>query len=218
MPDVIPRFEFRAFAQQFGQVEDRIRGLGTCERIRESCETYIVSSVDAQSNTKVRDQLMDIKVLLRRDRELEQWMPRLKAAFPLPADLLVEQVFPAFGVPAPTLQRAQYTLAQLLEELVRPHPQLASARVFKRRFGFTVNGCTTELAELLVNGAAIRTTAVEAEDAERVLDTRKWLGLGEYENVSYPLALKRILGMEPTPSREGADCWSSAGPPPKTAR
>jgi len=209
MDNVIPRFEFRAFAQQFGLVEDRLRGFGTCERIRESCETYILSAADSENNTKIRDRLMDIKVLLRRDGELEQWTPRLKGAFPLPVDQLVEEVFPAFGVPAPRLQRTSYALAQLLEELVRPHPQLAGARVFKRRFGFTVNGCTTELAELLVNGAAIRTAAVEAEDPALVLETRQLLGLGEYQNVSYPLALKRILGMEPMPSREGVDCWSS---------
>lgn len=208
MEDVLPRFEFRAFAQQFGLAEDRMRGFGTCERIRESCETYILSAASAERNTKIRDQLMDVKVLLRRDRELEQWTVGVKAAFPLPAVQLVEQVFPAFGVPVPKPQRAQYTQSQLLEDLVRPHPQLAAARVFKRRFGFTVNGCTTEVAELLVNGACIRTAAVEAEDPDLVLDTRKWLGLGEYENVSYPLALKRILGMEPMPLQEGVDCWS----------
>ena len=74
--------------------------------------------------------------------------------------------------------------------------------MFKCRFGFTINGCITEIAELLVNGAAIRTLAVESEDREAVLRTKEMLGLGEHENVNYPLAIKRIIGMEPLRSGE----------------
>ena len=211
MENVTPRFEFRAFAQHFGLVEDRMRRSCPCERIRESCEIYILSAAENQNNTKIRDELIDVKVLLQRERGLEQWTPRMKGAFPLPAGTIVERVFPAFGVPVPQLRRASYTLVQLLEELVGSHPQLAAARVFKRRFGFTINRCTTELADLLVNGAAIRTAAVEAEDPELVLETRQLLGLGDYENVSYPLALKRIVGMEPMPPVEGRDPYSCSG-------
>ena len=67
----------------------------------------------------------------------------------------------------------------------------------RRRFGFTVSGCITEIADLLVNGAAIRTVAVESEDPEAVLHAKEILGLGAYENVNYLLAIKRIIGMEP---------------------
>jgi hypothetical protein len=205
MENVIPRYEFRAFAQHFGLVEDEIRRRSQCERIRESCEIYILTAASSENNTKVRDELMDIKTLLRRDRGLEQWAPRMKGSFPLSAEQVSEQVFPAFGVPLPSLQRPTYTLVQLLDELVRPHPDLVVARVFKRRFGFSVDGCTTELAELSVNGAAIGTAAVEGEDPELVLETRQLLGLGEYENVNYLLALKRIVGMEPL----SLGCWGS---------
>jgi len=203
MENLIPRFEFRAFAQHFGLVEDRVRRHCACERIRESCETYVVSAATGETNTKIRDQLMDIKVLLRRDRGLEQWAPRMKGAFPLTAAQISDEVLPAFGVSVPQLKRASYTLAQLLDELVRPHPELVAAQVCKRRFAFTVNGCITELAQLMVNGAAIGSAAVEAEDPDLVLETRQLLGLGEYDNVSYPLALKRIVGMEPLPG----SCW-----------
>ncbi|MGD8617518.1 MAG: hypothetical protein PVI91_17970, partial [Gammaproteobacteria bacterium] len=63
MENVIPRYEFRAFAQHFGLVEDEIRRRSQCERIRESCEIYILTAASSENNTKVRDELMDIKTL-----------------------------------------------------------------------------------------------------------------------------------------------------------
>ena len=78
-----------------------------------------------------------------------------------------------------------------------PHPEVVLARVLKRRFGYTINGCISEIAELLINGAAIKTIALESADIEVVLKVKQKLGLHEYENVNYLLAIKRILGMEP---------------------
>jgi hypothetical protein len=40
---------------------------------------------------------------------------------------------------------------------------------------------------------------VESENVETVLKAKEMLGLQEYENVSYLLAIRRILGMEPLP-------------------
>jgi hypothetical protein len=173
-----------------------MRKLSPCERIRESSEVYVLSGRSSQSNTKIRDKVMDIKVLVREERGLEQWKPILKADFPLTAETLREEVFPAFGVRPQGLQRPGYSLELFLAEIVRPHPDLVAAAVFKRRFGFTVGGCIAEIAELLVNGAAIRTVALESEDLEAVLKAKQTLGLEEYENVNYVLALKRITGME----------------------
>ncbi|MEA3412167.1 MAG: hypothetical protein U9R74_11605 [Pseudomonadota bacterium] len=140
---------------------------------------------------------MDIKVLVNETQGLEQWAPRMKGEFPMTLETIRDEVFPAFGVPVPLFERSGYTLDQFQHELVRPHKELTAARVFKRRFGFAVNGCITEIADLLINGAAIRTVAVESEDAGAVLQAMQMLGLGEYENVNYLLAIKRIIGMEP---------------------
>ena len=201
MNTVIPRYEFRAFAQNFGLVEDKIRRFSDCEKYRESQEIYILSSDNNENNTKIRDEKMDIKVLEKRERGLEQWSPRMKGGFPMAVETIRDEVFPAFGVAAPQLSRARYTLQQFLDEIIALHRDLSAARLFKRRFGFTVNGCITEMAELLVNGAAIKTVAVESEDLEAVLQTQDMLGLREYENVNYLLAIKRIIGLEPLPGR-----------------
>ena len=158
-----------------------------------------MSAGNNENNTKIRDQLMDIKVLIKKEKGLEQWNPRMKGEFPIPAETIRDEVFPAFGVSLPELKQAEYTLEQYLEEIINPHPELSAARVFKRRFGFTVNGCITEIAELLINGASIKTVAVESEDTEAILQAKQMLGLQDYENVNYLLAIKRIIGMQPLP-------------------
>ena len=199
MKMIIPRFEFRAFAQNFGIVEEKIRKLAEVERFRESSEIYILSTVNNENNTKIRYNTMDIKVFVKEEKGLEQWDPRVKAEFPMNVDIIRDEVFPAFGVAVPEFSRSEYTLEQYLDDIIKPHPELAVARVFKRRFGYTINECITEIAELLINGAAIKTVAVESVDIEAVLKVKKILGLQEYENVNYLLAIKRILGMEPLP-------------------
>ncbi|MCG8508216.1 MAG: hypothetical protein MI741_03215, partial [Rhodospirillales bacterium] len=105
----------------------------------------------------------------------------------------------AFGVDMPEPQRDEYSLSQFLDEIIRPHPQLVSVRVFKRRFAFTVNGCITEIAEIEINGAGLQTVAVESVDVPAILEARRMLGLDEYENVNYLRAIKRVIGMEPLP-------------------
>ncbi len=196
MAEIQPRFEFRTWAQTFGLVVERMRALAPCEKIRESTETYIVSAANDRNNTKIRDNLMDIKVLVAERDGLEQWNPRMKGAFPMTAVDLRAQVFPAFDVEMPPLARDSYTLDQYLAEVIRPHPGLAAVSVFKRRFAFTVNDCITEHAEILINGAALQTVAVESTDVAAILEAKQMLGLEPYENVNYLRAIKRVIGME----------------------
>ena len=199
MSKIIPRYEFRTFAQNFGMVDTRMRQLSNCEMMRESAEIYIVSAANNENNTKIRDAKMDIKELVEQKKGLERWNPRMKGEFPMAAKVLQTDVFPAFGVDMPGLKRDTYTLDQYLDEIIKPHPQLLAVQVFKRRFAFTVNGCITEMAHLLVNGAAIQTVAVELEDVDAVLEAMEMMGLTAYENVNYLLAIKRITGLAPLP-------------------
>ena len=199
MSEIIPRYEFRTFAQNFGMVETKMRQYSKCEMIRESAEIYIVSAANDVNNTKVRDGKMDIKERVDKKQGLERWNPRMKGAFPMKTEIIKNEVFPAFGVEEPQFKKDEYTLKQYLDEIIIPHHQLAAVHVFKRRFVFTVNGCITEIAHLLVNGAAIQTVAVELEDLDAILKALDMLGLNEYENVNYLLAIKRIIGLSPMP-------------------
>jgi hypothetical protein len=101
----------------------------------------------------------------------------------------------------PKFARSEYSLEQYLDEVIHPHPKLTPVCVDKLRFGFTVNGCITEIAHLLINGAAIQTVAVEQEDVNAILKALDQLGLTEFENVNYLWAIKRIIGLAPLPKR-----------------
>jgi exopolyphosphatase / guanosine-5'-triphosphate,3'-diphosphate pyrophosphatase len=194
MVEIIPRWEWRTFGKTpFGASEDLIRAKSPAQ-VRKSGEVYILSS-QSMNNTKVRDDLMDIKTLkaVNGDR-LEQWNPILKAAFPLRPDVL-PGIFTALGVPLPALPRDTYTLQQCLDDLIRPRPELRVVSVAKERHGFTVAGCIVEIAEVTFDGIPFRTVAVEQEDPARVIATVRELQLERFENINYLRAMKRAVGM-----------------------
>lgn len=199
MEQVKPRFEFRTFAQNFGIVIKKMRDLSTCSGIRESNEIYIMSSGNNENNTKIRDGKMDIKVFVKEQLGLEQWKPRMKGVFPMAASTIRDEVFPAFGVDVPDFKRDQYTQDQYLKEIIDVHRDLNAVRIFKRRFAFSVNDTIVEYGEILINGAAIQTVAVESTDLQAIVKAKTMLALDEYENVNYLLAIKRVIGMEPLP-------------------
>jgi len=199
MEGIKPRFEFRTFAQNFGMVVEKMRKLSPVEKIRESTEVYIMSAGNNENNTKVRDKLMDIKVFVTEKEGLEQWNPLMKGEFPMSTEMIKNDVWPALGVEMPEFKRDEYTIDQYLEEIIRPHKDLAAVNIFKRRFAFTVNNCIAEHAQVYVNGALIETVNLESTKIPDILEGMKILGVEEYENINYLLAIKRVIGMEPMP-------------------
>ena len=188
------RFEFRTWAEDLGEVEARLRRLAEFLQVRESDELYIVSAANDETNVKIRHELLDIKVLVERQRGLERWQPQMKQPFPLAAAALRDEVMPALGVaPPPRLEREAYDLEALLDEVVRPLPALDAVQVSKRRHGFTLDGCTAELAEVAIRDVELQTAAVESTDAEAVLAAMDRLGLSGYDNICYPRAIKRAI-------------------------
>jgi exopolyphosphatase/guanosine-5'-triphosphate,3'-diphosphate pyrophosphatase len=159
--------------------------------VQESSETYLLSG--AGDNVKVRDALMDIKILREVNQDgLEQWTPVMKAGFPLPATE-VTQVFAALRLDPPPLQRASYDLAQFIDELAVPSGRIRAISVQKRRVG----GCMAELSEVVADGKPTRTIAVESEDAAAVIAAVRSLGLGGYVNTSYPRGLVALVDGTP---------------------
>ena len=199
MGETVARYEFRAFAHDFGIVEDSIRRRAQLARYRESVEVYIMSAGNDENNAKVRGGLMDIKVLVNRDRGLEQWNPRMKGEFPLSRQVIGDEVFPALGVVLPDLKRDAYTFERYLDEIIGPHPDLAAVSVYKQRSGFDIDGCITELANVYINGALMKTACLESTDPDLVLETRTRLHLDDHENVNYLVAIKRVIGMASLP-------------------
>lgn len=194
MAEIIPRWEWRTFTNDLGEAEVNIRKHPE-GKTRESSEVYILSEV-SMDNTKVRDDLMDIKTLqqVNEDR-LELWLPIMKGKFPLPADE-IEKVFKCFRVSLPKLERSEYTFEQYLNEVIHPSQLLKAVNVYKKRTGFTINNCIVEIAEVKVDDKWIKTAAVEMENPELVIQTVKELGLDAFPNINYLRGLKNLIGMK----------------------
>ena len=194
MPEITPRWEWRSFGRRFGEAEGRLAQLKP-GGVQESDEIYLLSAAGA--NVKIRDALMDIKVLREVNADgLEQWTPVMKAGFPLPTGEAAK-VLEALGLPLPTPLRASYAQDEFLGQFAAPPGAVRAVQVHKRRTRYTVGGCMAELSEVVADGHATRTLAVESEDAAAVLRAVGELGLGGYVNTSYPRGLAAMLDAEP---------------------
>lgn len=107
MAEITPRWEWRAFGSRFGNAEAELAKL-IPGGVQESDEIYLLSR--AGDNVKVRDELMDIKVLKVVNGDgLEQWTPVMKAGFPLAA-AEVKKVLESLSLIMPKMKRETYTL------------------------------------------------------------------------------------------------------------
>ena len=195
MATIIPRWEWRTFGSSFGDADARFGAL-TPSGVQESDELYLLSG--AGDNVKVRDGLMDVKVLVETDAQgLEQWRPVMKAAFPLAA-ADVARVFEALRLPVPPRERDAYALEQFISELAEPAGALRAMTVHKRRVRYSVDGCTAEVSDVIGDGRPTRTIAIESEDAAAVMAAVRSVGLGDYVNTSYPRGLAALAaGADP---------------------
>ena len=190
MEAIVPRWEWRTFAASFGEADRRFSQL-TPGKVQESDELYLLAP-DSDANVKIRDGLMDVKALERVDADgLEQWKPVMKGTFPLPA-AEVAKVCAALRVP-PLSPRDAYTLEQLQTELTDPSRRVRAVQVHKKRQRYTIGECLAEMTEVVADGRATRTVAIEFADPARVRAAVREMGLGRFENVSYPRGLKHLL-------------------------
>jgi len=194
MENIKARFEFRTFDSKIGLPVKLMRQYSKVESIRESHELYIVSDNSDKHNTKIRNGLLDIKEHINSTQGLEQWMPLSKEAFPLSPDYLRNTLFPAFNLRYKSGQKANLELKGLINLIYNDYPDLCIAKVFKRRFGFTIDSCIVEYAEILINGAAIESVCIESTMIEEILKLKTMLCLDEYKNINYLKAIKTICG------------------------
>lgn len=194
MAVIVPRWEWRTFGQSFGPAEAAFAAL-TPGSTHSSDELYLVAP--GADTVKVRDDLMDIKVLREVDGDgLQRWEPVMKAPFPLgTADMRTVRtslrLSPSDGVSTAA------TLEELLAAVVAPDGPIRAVRVHKDRVRYTIGGCMAELSEVVADGHRTRTLAIEAEDAGAVIAAVRSIGLGDYRNTSYPQGLLTLLAGTP---------------------
>ncbi len=187
MSPVIPRWEWRTFEDR-SPVPDAFARLEPTG-VQESDELYLLTS-DLQ-NVKIRDDLLDIKVLREVDADgLERWEPVLKVPFPIPVDQATE-LQAILGTHRPTTQTL--SLETFLDEVTAPAGPARAIQVHKRRVRYRIGGCTSEVTDLVVDGHATRTIAIESEDAAAVVAAIRSAGLHGYTNTSYPRGLRAIV-------------------------
>lgn len=193
-----PRFEFRTFGQCFCDAHKRMARLSVPvpEKVweRQSDEIYILSRTNDVNNTKIRDGKMDIKTFVQTVDGLEQWNPLMKGEFPISKEVLEKEVFPAFMVKMPALDKEAYSYDEFME-MVEANPDLAAVRVHKQRFGYMLNDTICEVGNVLINGAKVMTINSESTEIEDIKKTIKAVGLEGVENINYLQAIKRVIGM-----------------------
>jgi exopolyphosphatase/guanosine-5'-triphosphate,3'-diphosphate pyrophosphatase len=188
------RWEWRTFGRAFREAETRFARLSPGE-ITESDEIYLLAP--GGDNVKVRDGLMDVKVLQMVDTHgLEHWAPVLKAPFPLTASAAAA-VANALHAPGIEALRGGCTLAELVKACNAPGSGVRVVEVHKRRVRYTVEGCMAELSDIAADGLQTRTIAVEAENPAAVERGVAALGLAGYANASYPTGLAALLDGAP---------------------
>ena len=193
MDQIIPRWEWRTFGQDFGDAEERFAAL-VPEKVQKSEELYLLAAA-TDANVKIRDQLLDIKILEQVNAEgLEQWRPVLKASFPLSASA-VASLRKALGLPAGSPADEGLSLDRLLAELAPSGGPVRAVYVGKARTRYHIQGCVAELTEVIADGKTIRTVAIEDEDPGKVIAAVRSMGLADYPNISYPRGLKQVIGI-----------------------
>jgi exopolyphosphatase/guanosine-5'-triphosphate,3'-diphosphate pyrophosphatase len=186
--EIVPRWEWRTFLDRFDPGGTPLDGPAL--EVVETTELYVVAATGGDI-VKVRNELMDVKHLHQVDADgLEQWSPVLKAGFPLSATD-VAAVLVALGVePAGPLARTTYTQAELLAEVVDPHPSLFAVNVHKTRRRFRLSGCLAEVTDVDTDHGSTLSIAVESEDAAQVAEVVGALGLPIWPNLNYARQLR----------------------------
>ena len=185
------RWEWRVFARE-PAYSTMFTHLET-ENPEEADETYILSAVSPHS-VKIRDGCLEIKTLLQTSPAgLQRWRPQASMRFPVDEHTL-NTAWRSWAIPAPMLTRIHCTRDELLNEIVAQEPLLRAVFVRKVRTRIQLQGCAGEFVSLSVLGEHWESIAFESIDPISILKAVRSIGLENAINISYPAALKRIVG------------------------
>jgi len=184
------RYEFRHFSDKLAHFREDFKKHSSDEIKRESEEKYIVSPGIEKYNFKFRFDKLDVKELLEVKGRLEQWYPVVKTGFPVDAQLLVEKICTLMHIHPEVIDKRLYTLDEFMDEVVSAQEHLFFADVTKERYGYSINDCMAEYAEVTINGKGIQTVSIESTEPEKILETMHMFGIEGLENISYVKIVK----------------------------
>lgn len=185
------RWEWRVFARE--PAYSTIFTHRETANLDETDEIYILSAA-SRNNVKIRDGCLEIKTLLQTSPAgLQRWRPAASMRFPVDEQTL-DTAWRAWGIPAPIVTRVHCTREELLDEIVAQEVALRAVAVTKRRTRIQLQGCAGEFLSLSILGERWESIAFESTDPISIVKAVRSIGLENAINISYPAALKRIVG------------------------
>lgn len=193
----VMHWAWRTFAPALTALRKRLPDTTGMKSVH-SRETYIVSEL-VPHDVAVRFDVMEARRLLAVDAQgLQCWDRVLKATFPISAETAA-RLFGIWHLALPGFEREHYSLTLFMEEIVGRSPDLHVAEVEKTRWPLVYEGCAAELAQVAVNGVPMETFALEHAEEAVVLRALDALELPYGPNISYPQAIKEMLGIAALP-------------------
>lgn len=144
----------------------------------------------------MRSGTLEMQELQGVDEGLEKWTVKLEEKFPIPRDVFEDEILPLMGINM-SLRQDEFDQEEVLDKIATQSPDLVAVHLHLRKSVFEMDGCQAEYAEMLVNGAFIRSIGIGSQDISKLLALRSSLGLENLENTSYLAAFKKITGMVP---------------------
>lgn len=188
---MIPRYEYRVWAHDLGELHARLVEHGEPAGIRESEETYLVRGTDV--NVKIRAGVLDVKHLIGTEQGFQLWTPIVKGTFPLSVGMVHEVLVRLLETDPPTSEEEPCEVSRFLD-LAR-QVEVIVATVSKRRHGYLHGRCILEFAEIAVGGSGLHSVAVESEDLATAAAMAAQLRISSLPNQSYPMAIRQVLGV-----------------------
>ncbi len=190
MGEIVPRWEWRTFAQRV-PAADAVFDALTPVSVEESDDLYLLAP--GGDNVKVRDALIDVKVLLETSPDgLECWTPVLKSPFPLDEEA-VRTAFRSLRQQSPEVPPSGLTL----DAFMAAAGGVREVLVRKRRARYVVARCQAERSDFEVGQLRTSSIAVESTEPADVLTAIELLGLRDYRNVDVTTGLRVLLQRVP---------------------
>jgi exopolyphosphatase/guanosine-5'-triphosphate,3'-diphosphate pyrophosphatase len=190
MGKIVPRWEWRTFARSAPSADAVFETMEPA--VEESEELYLLTP--GGDNVKVRDGLMDIKVLRETDDYgLQRWEPILKAPFPLEEEA-ARTVFHGLRLPLPDVPPEGLSLEAVLAAAGAGSPGGPRLlRVRKQRARYAVGGCQAERSVFEVDGRRATSIAVESTDPAAVVAAVDAHGLSAYVNQDVRTGIRLLV-------------------------
>ncbi len=194
------RWEWRAFGDDFGEAEQRIR-FHPRQTLEEGRISYLLSRHAGHRITADPQRLLIEQPEPMDEEGLVAWRPVLLHPFPIGQETMHE-IASLLDVGDSKAERSGSVVGHGgLLEVFSNHPDGAAVETAFKRGLYLVNDCVVELGELSFDDQTLRTVAVAMERRDRILEAVKGLVLGRFESSSHVAMFKRHLALDSESTR-----------------